>query len=299
MSQVIAGERENRQSLYRRLYQFVRKEIYYNFILYFFVRSKMKHTEQSVEKSQFHTYTAFYRSPGQLQVFLEAVSKIMASKKGDSEPSLEINIFAGSNGAEAYTFTSVLLEKFPDIKVTVRCSDLHDDMVNYAKDGVYQASEVQEAEMPPHFISSTFDKVDGAFHVKPHIKDKISFFTANIVTDDLVQKYTAADIILIQNVLFHLDDASARKAFENVMATAKADAVVLMDGMPLDMREELVKQYQLKAVRSRIREIHEHARGHVPEDWWNYYYGAEPYLFFKPNKINRYCTVFNYQAKRA
>lgn len=275
------------------IYRFIRKKIYYDYILYPYARYRHRQVQDAEERSQSHTYTSFYRSPGQLSALVGPVIKFLQNNQERSEDEIvQINVLAGSTGAEAYTIASVLLKAFTGLPFRVTCSDLHDSTVEKSKSALYSAEEVAGVDVPPEFIDCTFEKQGEHFKVNPEVMANVEFFQADIVKDNLIELYPPGDIVLIQNVLFHLNDLDARRAFDNALATAKPRSAIFIDGMSLDMRVQLTAEANLEPLSFKIKEIHEHAHRHLPRDWWNYYYGFEPYLFFKANRSRRYSTVF-------
>ncbi|WP_320821971.1 CheR family methyltransferase [Reinekea sp.] len=243
--------------------------------------------------SQNHTYTAFNRSPGQMEALIGPVLRFISrAADGPRQTPLQINVMAGSIGAEAYTLASTLLSLRPNIDFQIHCSDLHDENVARCYEGIYSAEEVLATGLPERFFRTTFERENGFYRVKPAIRKRVTFFKADIVTDPLAQLYPPGDILFVQNVLFHLDCSAAHRAFTNALSTAKTHHALFIDGMSLDMRVDLTRQHQLMPLEYKIRAIHQHARRHVPEDWWNYYFGAEPYLFFKADRKRRYSTIF-------
>ena len=276
-----------------RARDFLRTDIYYNLILYPLVSRKQRKLLAECRPNQSHTYTSFNRSPGQLEALIGPVLNfITQGAHSPGQTPLQINVMAGSIGAEAYTLASTLLNLRPDVDFHIHCSDLHEQTVARSIAGVYSADEVLAGQLPERFFRNTFERVDGFYRVKSAIRKRVTFFKADIVTDPLAKLYPPGDIIFLQNVLFHLDCGAAYRAFNNALSTCKTHYAVFIDGMSLDMRVDLTHRHQLVPLDYKIRDIHQHARRHVPEDWWNYYFGAEPYLFFKPDRQRRYSTIF-------
>lgn len=276
-----------------RARQFLRTDIYYNLILYPLVSRKQHQLLARCRPCQSHTYTAFNRSPGQLEALIGPVLDFIARGSGSpAQAPLQINVMAGSIGAEAYTLASTLLSLRPDIDFHIHCSDLNEATVTRGLEGIYSADEVMAGQLPERFFRNTFDRVDGFYRVKSAIRKRVTFFKADIITDPLANLYPPGDILFLQNVLFHLEYNAAHRAFNNALSTGKTHHALFIDGMSLDMRVELTHRHQLVPLDYKIRAIHQHARRHVPEDWWNYYFGAEPYLFFKPERQRRYSTIF-------
>lgn len=268
----------------------IRRRLFYSWLYVPVAKKKHAGINKSIQRSQKHTYTAFNRSPGQLDALCGPVlDRLKISPDSDR---LQINILAGSIGAEAYTLASVLLFKFPYLNFHIHCSDLHDETIERSKEALYSQQEVKGFSVSDEFIRQTFLLENNKYRVKQEIREKITFFTANIVSDQLDSIYPKGDIVLIQNVLFHLDDDQAEVAFSNGLKTAKETSAIFIDGMSLDMREKLVGYNRLKALDFQVKKIHEYARRHVPDEWWKYYYGMEPYSYLTPNRLSRYSTIF-------
>jgi chemotaxis methyl-accepting protein methylase len=207
--------------------------------------------------------------------------------------SLTINLFAGSNGAEAYTLASMLRRVRPGLEFHIHASDLHREMVAKATAGRYTRDEVlHNEEITPEFIAATFDADGGEFRVKPEIRACVSFVQADLLDPALDRQYGPADVVVVQNVLFHLDPEQARLAFRNVARFLKERAALLMDGVDLDLKVELTRAAGLAPLDYRYREIYDAGRRHVPWAWWRHYYGAEPRSPLQRDRVRRYGTIF-------
>jgi hypothetical protein len=58
------------------------------------------------------------------------------------------------------------------------------------------------------------------------------------------------------------------------------------------LRVELSKAHGLSPLTHDLRRIYSETRVHTPSDWWNYYWGSEPYFPFRADKERRYATIF-------
>jgi chemotaxis methyl-accepting protein methylase len=218
---------------------------------------------------------------------------------GSTAGKLKINVFAGSSGAEAFTIASVLMRCFPGLDFEIDCSDLHRDKIDEAESGLFTWMQItQGLPIPEQFMEETFDRVGEAYSVKPSIRERVTFSQADIVNDNLEDLYEKADIICAQNVFCHLDLESSQKAFRNILKLAKEKAAIFIDGMDPDLRITLTTEAGLHPLDFRCREIYEYARKHLSFNWWKYYYGREPYLFFKKDKLRRYGTIFFVESPR-
>jgi hypothetical protein len=99
-------------------------------------------------------------------------------------------------------------------------------------------------------------------------------------------------VVVAQNVLFHLPPPLARRAFDNVVRTLAPTAALFIEGMDQDLRVSLTQAHELQPLVWRSREIYEESRRHIPARWWQFHYGAEPWLPFRRAPWRRYGTIF-------
>ena len=138
----------------------------------------------------------------------------------------------------------------------------------------------------------TFDVVDGRYKVKPEIRQRVSFEQADLLSPELDKQFPPADIVFMQNVLFHMPPPMARQAFSAVLKLLKPGSVLFIEGMELDMRASLTQAAGLAPLGYKVKEIYNYSRRHIPARWWRYYFGNEPYFEFAKNKLARYSTIF-------
>lgn len=269
-----------------------RKHILYDTLFYPYARYSHRKLVSSAERSQAHTYTSFYRSPAQLDALTSKVVPFVL--RGNLQKSISIHVVACSTGAEAYTIASELMHRHPALKFEITASDLHDFTVAQARTGRYSASEVfDNGDVTEEFIAQTFDRDGDDFVVKPALRECVTFCQASLLDSTLTELHPPADIVFAQNVFFHLYPSDAEKGFQNVLRLLRTDtAALFVDGTELDMKVRATRTAGLEPLNYRVREIYSYARRHIPERWWNYYYGAEPYFAFRSGKTRRYSTIF-------
>lgn len=276
----------------RRAYRFVRNDVLYDTLLYPYGVMRHKAMARSAQRSQSHTYTSFCRSPAQIQVMLKLIAQRLG---GHAAPRrrLDILLFACSNGAEAYTVASRIRNAMPELDFQIHASDLHTEMIEKATAARYTRDEVLHSDyITDEFIRTTFDVDGDGYSVQPAIQALVTFARADLLDARLRDRYARADLVFAQNVLFHLDPASARSAFDNVAQCLKPEGVLFLEGMDLNLKVELTRKRNLRPVADQCRAIHEQSRVHIPMAWWNHYYGTEPYSMFRKDHIRRYSTIF-------
>jgi chemotaxis methyl-accepting protein methylase len=253
-------------------------------------RARHRALLESASRSNSHTYTSFYRSPRQLEALTgPVVDHLLAG----GPRQISILIFAGSNGAEAYTMASELLAARPELSFSIRASDLHAETVAKATAGRFTLEEItQGLDIPPQFIARTFDRNGDIYTVKASVRAQVSFERADLLSDGLATQFAPADLVVAQNVLFHMPPEMARRAFANIIRFLKPGGVLFIEGMELDMRVELTAKANLAPLDFHTREIYDYSRRHIPVNWWDYYYGNEPYFPLARTRLRRYGTIF-------
>ncbi len=280
----------NENSL-RRVFRYPKLKRLFDLLLYPYGKYKQRRLLRRATKNDHHTYTAFYRSLGQMEALVGPVLEHIRS--GKTLEKLKVNIFAGSSGAEAFTIASVLMRSFPELDFEINCSDLHRDKIEEAELGRFSWKQItQGLPIPEQFVEDTFDQVGNEYWVKPAIRNRISFSQADIMNDNLAEVYGTADIICAQNVFCHMDPEAAEKAFWNILKLVRGKAAIFIDGADPDLRIRLTREAGLEPLDFRFKEIYDHSRKHSSYNWWKHYYGREPYLFFKKDKVRRYGTIF-------
>lgn len=247
---------------------------------------------QTAPRVQNYTYTCFLRAPTQLRTISgPLLDHLGAATLGRP---LEILVFAASNGAEVYSLASQLMQDHPDLDFHITASDLHPHMVDRCIEADYSSAEALQSDyICEDFVEATFDRVGDRYLVKPEIKARTTFMQANLLDrQQLERQFEPADIVLAQNVLFHLRPDDSTIAFENCSAFLRQRAALLIEGMDQDLRVDLTRRHKLQPFTHNQKAIYDETRIHTPPDWWNHYWGCEPYLPFRKHKQRRYGTIF-------
>ena len=239
-------------------------------------------------------YTQFYRFPHQFKALVEKVIPFLRDKNQSSaDKPLEIAVFACCTGAEPITFSSVLQQHFPDQALKIRAFDIVDEVVERAKESVFSKDEVYSGPFVSNdFVEQTFDLIDGEYRVKPHISSSISFAVGNMLDSKFMDELGKFDLVMAQNVLFHLPRPQARDAFANLTKLLKPKAALFINGMDTDMRVELTKKFDLQPLEYLVEEIHEDARVDAGSAWAGRYFGRQPFSRSSKDWLRKYCTIY-------
>ena len=254
--------------------------------------------QRAASRSQHHAYTCFFRAPRQLDALTGPALERLVPPRGPQgglllERPLRILNFACSTGAEAYTLAAALRRRHPGLRFRIEASDHDPALVELAREGVYGAEEVwRHGHADRAQVDELFDEERGRFRVKPEVRAHVSFSPADLLSPTLAERYGTADIVLAQNVLFHLGPDDARRAFTHLVQLLGERSLLLIEGMDLDLKLALTREHGLEPLDLDTRRIYQQSRRHIPSDWWNYYYGAEPWSWLRRDRARRYGSIF-------
>lgn len=246
------------------------------------------------QQRQNRVYTQFHRFPSQYRVLTERLLPAMLRR----DPSLlhralNIAVFACCSGEEVVTLSHCLQAQFPDLKLRIRGYDLVEEVVERARAGRYSRQEVYCGPfVTEDFVQGAFDRDGDSFHVKPALREGVSFDVGDITDRAFMTNHEPYDLVFAQNVLFHLPRPAARAAFHNLTGILRPGGALFISGMDSDMRVQLTKAARLAPVEYLIEEIHQEARVDRGTAWAHQYWGREPFSRHSPNWLRKFSTVF-------
>jgi chemotaxis protein methyltransferase CheR len=237
------------------------------------------------------SFTGFFRLPTQFEALSGPVVDFFQDE--GTQKKLKIIVVGCSNGAEPYSIASVLNHCRPDLSFHVKAYDINPESVRKAQSARYQPSEVyNNKSITPDFIQATFDIDDETYIVKDAVRKNVEFGLVDALDTNLQDKTGKADILFVQNLLFHLERSKAIQAFRNVFRVLEPQAALFIDGLDLDLREKYTQKQCLKPLDFKIEEIHNEARRARGVGWPYHYWGLEPFMSNPKNWRRRYSTIF-------
>jgi len=240
-------------------------------------------------------YTQFYRFPNQYRVLAENIIPHLKKKLANKSDAawLEIIMFACCSGEEAFSLAHVLQTQYPQLRFKIRAFDIVEDVVEKARKPIYTQEQVYQGPfVTDEFVEHVFDHIDGNYHVKAKITDTIEFQVGDMLDEKFIASLGKADIVVAQNVLFHLPPPKAREAFKNLNQLLEPESVLFINGMDTDMRVKLTKRFNLEPLEHRIEEIHEDARVDRGSGWAGAYWGRAPFSKASKEWVRKHCTIY-------
>jgi chemotaxis methyl-accepting protein methylase len=235
-------------------------------------------------------FTGFYRLPTQFEALAPAIDFIT---EGRPEETVQIGVFGCSNGSEAYTISSVLIQDHPGLKFRIHASDIDREMIEKAQSGVYSHDEIfNNLIITDEFVENTFEKKGSEYVVREEIARHVDFSVGNILDGRFISSVGPVDLLFAQNFLLHLKRNDAVSGLNNLWSILKHKAVLYLDGTDLDIRTRFTRRHNLKPLEFGIEDIHNEARRARSVGWPYSYWGLEPFDKSQRGWKRRYATIF-------
>jgi chemotaxis protein methyltransferase CheR len=170
--------------------------------------------------------TSFYRDLSAFE-FLKSTVLPEVIRNRTATKSLTIWSAACSTGQEPYSIAMSMAENFPELNqwdVRVIASDLNPRIVKKAAAGIYTSLEVNRG-LPIQLLVKYFTQDGDNYHVRPEVKNKVSFFEQNLIGS---WPTTPVDILFMRNVLIYFDTETKRQIFEKIKAVLAPDGYLFL-----------------------------------------------------------------------
>ena len=141
----------------------------------------------------------FYRNPALWKKLDEIILPDLIKKFG---PRLKIWSAACSTGDEPYSLAMVLAKKVPLKDIKIYATDIDDQVLEKAKDGVYSANSLKG--LPDEYKNKYFEKMgDKYYKISDEIKKCVEFKKSNLLKDSYPQ---SCHLIVCRNVLIYFTE---------------------------------------------------------------------------------------------
>jgi chemotaxis methyl-accepting protein methylase len=257
------------------------------------------------ERRQNHS-TFFFRNRPELELMRRLVDR---ASHGSS---LAISVLACSKGAEVYSIAWTIRVARPDLKLTIHAVDISQDMLEFAREGIYSLRSLEgDSPEEDRFISKThrdqigsiferitehemtamFDRRGDLLKVKPWLREGIFWHCGNAEDPDLVGALGPQDVVVANRFLCHMEPPAAERCLGSIAHLVKPGGYLFVSGVDLDVRTKVARNMRWKPVTDLLREIHE---GDVSlrNSWPLGYWAMEPFQVKRRDRMIRYAAAF-------
>jgi len=146
--------------------------------------------------------TSFFRDPDAFELLAARVVPELMRGAAPDRP-LRAWVPACSTGEEAYSIAMILLEAAAatktKVKLQVFASDVDEDAVSFARNGLYPESIV--ADVAPARLARFFTREAHGYRVTPELRETVMFTIQDLLTD---APFSRLDLVSCRNLLIYL-----------------------------------------------------------------------------------------------
>lgn len=191
--------------------------------------SSMPQEIESLFREMLIGVTGFFRDPEVFERLQQRVILPLFAQQRDSLRPIRVWIPGCSTGEEAYSIAMLLHEQLErsrqHVEVQLFATDIDDDAIRVAREGVYAASIV--SELSPERLRTYFirDKRTGAYRVTSGLRDMVIFATHNVVRDP---PFSRIDLISCRNLLIYFNSGLQHRLLQLLHFALNARGFLLL-----------------------------------------------------------------------
>lgn len=162
----------------------------------------------------------FYRNPKQWELFENEMIPYLKKTFGS-----KINIWSAacSTGDEPYTIAMLLARYIPLTQVHVYATDIDEDVLKFAKQGIYPSRSVEH--LPKALLDAHFTKVEKGYRINDDIKNCVEFRKHNLLEDEYP---SGMHMIVCRNVVIYFTDEAKDKVYHNFHKALCMDGILFI-----------------------------------------------------------------------
>ncbi len=163
----------------------------------------------------------FYRNPNLWKTLEDVILPDLISKFGSR---LKIWSAACSTGDEPYSLAMVLAKKVPMRDIKIIATDIDEQVLEKARDGVYGANSIKG--LPKEFQDKYFDKMGDRFYkISDDIKKCVEFKKGNLLKDPYP---TGCHLIVCRNVLIYFTEEAKNEVYKKFNRSLVTDGCLFV-----------------------------------------------------------------------
>ena len=163
----------------------------------------------------------FYRNPALWKTLEDVILPDLIKKFGSN---LKIWSAACSTGDEPYSLAMVLAKKMPLNKIHIIATDIDDQVLEKARDGVYAASSLKG--LPDEYKNKYFEKMgEKYFKISDEIKKCVEFKKANLLKDPYP---SGCNLIVCRNVMIYFIEDAKQDIYKQFNKALKVDGCLFV-----------------------------------------------------------------------
>ncbi|MEC5422464.1 protein-glutamate O-methyltransferase CheR [Virgibacillus sp. C22-A2] len=161
----------------------------------------------------------FYRNPKRWDVLKDTIVPLLLKQNNR----LTIWSAACSTGEEPYSVAIMVKEHFPQADVQIIATDIDENALSKAKQGVYHLQALKE--LPDKIIKKYFTEKHGLYYIHPDLKHRITYKKHNLLADVYPGHM---DLIICRNVLIYFTEEAKDSIYQNFSKALKQNGILFV-----------------------------------------------------------------------
>jgi two-component system CheB/CheR fusion protein len=170
--------------------------------------------------------TSFFRDPKVFDLLAEKIVPDLIRSQKPDQP-LRIWIAGCSTGEETYSLAMLFREQIDaarrDIKLQIFASDVDQDAVSSARDGLYP--ELIETDVSAARLARFFTKEDHSYRVSPELRSAVVFTVQDVLADP---PFSRLDMVSCRNLLIYLRPEAQAKVLSLFHFALREGGILLL-----------------------------------------------------------------------
>lgn len=171
----------------------------------------------------------FFRDQKPFDQFRDVVLPYLLEHRA-AKKSIRIWCAAASSGQEPYTLAMLLKEaqaKLSGWKVEIIGTDISQEILDKAKEGIYSQFEVQRG-LPINLLVKYFTQVEDRWKLNDEIRNMVAFRKFNLL--DSMSGMGQFDVIFCRNVLIYFDQPTKTQVLDQMSGLLANDGFLYLGG---------------------------------------------------------------------
>jgi chemotaxis protein methyltransferase CheR len=181
----------------------------------------------SVVEAMTTNETFFFRDKAPFDNFrLAVLPALIAARR--SGRTIRIWCAAASTGQEPYSLAMTLKEmaaEFAGWRIELLATDLSNDVLEKARQGIYSQFEVQRG-LPIQMLIKYFTQIGDVWQIAPEIRAMVKFQQLNLLSD--LSRLGSFDLVFCRNVLIYFDQETKAALLNRLSRMIAADGYLVL-----------------------------------------------------------------------
>ncbi|MGV8947632.1 MAG: chemotaxis protein CheB [Lutibacter sp.] len=209
-------------TLIRRIYRRIKANNLKDISTYLQFLENNKSEVELLSKDFTIKMTRFFRNPDSFEAL---VKNIFSKESDDLNTPFRVWVPGCCTGEEAYSIAILIMEQplLQNRKIQIFATDIDAESLIFARKGIYP--EKIKSQISPKHLEKFFDKINGMYVVKHHVRKNILFILHNLLTDI---PFSKLNLISCRNLFIYIEPEVQKEIIKVFHFALKKDSYLFL-----------------------------------------------------------------------